>query len=283
MMESILAAVDISRVSQSAFKQALALSSSMRAKLVAVGVTPRYEGNMNRLKISDANMQLSEPFHKSLEDAASYAASLGLEIRTIHRIGEPSAEIVQVAEEEGADLIVLGNEKRSKVEQVLLGGMRAKVIDRSPCDVMLVPEMSEIRFGKILVGVHGTPASNAAGMRALQLAVSYGSQVHALTAIDVPTDRSLRYGVLKDARQKGFKALEAIAREGERLGVEVITELQEATAEKCLLSYAEAKDIQHIILGSKGYSGVGDILLGSVIERVALRASCAIQVVKRSS
>jgi len=283
MMESILAAVDISRVSQSAFKQALALSSSMRAKLLAVAVTPRYEGNMNRLKIADANRQLSEPFRKSLEDAASYAASLGLDIRTIHRTGEPSVEIIRVAEEEGVDLIVLGNEKRSKMEQVLLGGMRAKVVDGSPCDVMLVPEMSEIRFGRILVGVNGTPASNAAGMRALELAASYGSQVHALTAIDIPTDRSLRYGVLKDARQKGFKALEAIAAEGERLGVEVITELQEAPPEKCLLSYAEAKDIQHIILGSKGYSGVSDILLGSVVERVALHASCAIQVVKRSS
>ena len=163
MMESILVAVDISRVSQSAFKQALALASSMRAKLVVVGVTPRYEGNMNRLKIADANEQLSEPFRKSLEDAASYAASLGLEIQTVHRIGEPSAEIVRVAEEEGVDLIVLGNEKRSKMEQVLLGGIRSKIVDGSPCDVMLVPEMSEIRFGKILVGINGTPAGNAAG------------------------------------------------------------------------------------------------------------------------
>ena len=281
MMESILVAVDISRVSQSAFKQALALSSMMRAKLMVVGVTPRYEGNMNRLKIADANNQLSEPFRKSLEDAASYAASLGLEIRTIHRTGEPSAEIIQVAEEEGADLIVLGNEKRSKVEQVLLGGMRAKVIDGSPCDVMLVPEMSEIRFGKILVGVNGTPAGNTAGLRALELAVNFGSEVHAVTAIDIPTDRGLRYGVLKDARQKGFKALEAIARQGEKLGLQVITELQEASPEKCLLKYANDKEIQHIVLGSKGYSGVSDILLGSVVERVALHAPCAIQVVKR--
>ena len=269
MMESILVAVDISRVSQTAFKQALALSSSMRAKLIAVGVTPKYEGNMNRLKIADANRQLSEPFRKSLEDAASYAASLGLEIQTIHRTGEPSEEIVRVAEEEGADLLVLGCEKRSKMEQVLLGGMRTKIISGSPCDVMLVPELSEIRFGKILVGINGTPASKAAGQRALDLAVSYGSEVHAVTAIDIPTDRSLRYGVLKDARQKGFKALEDIVMQGERLELQVLTELQETTPEKCLIGYAQKNDIQHIILGSKGYSGVSDILLGSVVERVA--------------
>jgi nucleotide-binding universal stress UspA family protein len=188
-----------------------------------------------------------------------------------------------VAEEEGAELIVLGNARRSKVEQVLLGGMIQKVIDGSPCDVLLVPELAEIRFGKILIGVNGTPASKAAGTRALDLAVSYGSEVHAVTAIDLPTDRSLRYGVMKDARQKGFKALEAIAEQGERLGLQVVTELQENTPEKCLVEYARRKDIQHIVLGSKGYSGVGDILLGSVVERVAGLAPCPVQVVKKAS
>ncbi len=155
-MESILVAVDVSHVSRAAFKQALALSSSMRAKLLVVGVTPKYEGNMSRLKIEDANRQLSEPFRKSVEDVASYAASLGFEVQTIHRTGEPSEEIVQVAGEQGVDLIVLGNAKRSKVELMLFGGMSSKVIAGSPCDVMLVPEMSEVRFGRILVGINGS-------------------------------------------------------------------------------------------------------------------------------
>ena len=282
MMESILATVDISRVSRSAFKQALALASSMGARLVAISVTPKYEGNMNRLKIADANRQLSAPFRKSLEEAAAYAASLGLKIQTVHAVGEPAEQIVRVAEEEGVDMIVLGNAQRSKMEQVLLGGMTAKVIAGSSCDVLLVPEMAEIRFGKILVGINGTPASNAAGQRALELAGSYGSEVHAVTAIDVPTDQSLRYGVLKDARKKGFKSLEVIVRQGEQLGLQVITDLQETSPEKGLIEYANKKDIHHIILGSKGYFGVSDILLGSVVERVAMLAPCPVQVVKKN-
>lgn len=280
-MESILVAVDISRVSRLAFKQGLALAASMRAKLLAISVTPKYEGNMNRLKIDDADRQLSEPFRRSLEEAAAYAASLGLKIRTIHAVGEPSEQIVQVAEEEGVDLIVLGNAQRSRVEQVLLGGLTAKVIAGSPCDVLLVPEMGEVRFGRILVGVNGTPASNRAGQRALELAGSYGSELHAVTAIDVSTDQSLRYGVLKDARQKGFKALDVIVRLGEQQGLQVTADLQETSPEKCLIEYANKKDIHHIVLGAKGYFGVSDILLGSVVERVAMLAPCPVQVVKK--
>jgi len=102
-------------------------------------------------------------------------------------------------------------------------------------------------------------------------------------AVDVPTDKSFRYGVLKDARQKGFKALEAFTREGERLGLHVVTELQEASPEKYLTGYAQNKGIQHIILGSKGNSGVGDILLGSVVDRVAALATCPVQVVKSNA
>jgi nucleotide-binding universal stress UspA family protein len=115
----------------------------------------------------------------------------------------------------------------------------------------------------------------------LDLAGSYGSEVHAITAIDVSTEQSLRYGILKDARQKGFKALEAFTSEGERLGLRVLTELQEGSPGKCLTGYAHKNDIQHIILGSKGgYPGVGDSLLGSVVERVAALATCPVQVVK---
>ena len=62
-----------------------------------------------------------------------------------------------------------------------------------------------------------------------------------------------------------------------------MTELQETSPEKCLMGYANEKDIQHIVLGSKGYFGVSDILLGSVVEKVAALASCPVQVVKKDS
>ena len=180
---TILVGLDISRASRSAFKQALVLASSMRARLVVVAVTPKYEGNMSRLKMADANVQLSEPFRKSLEDAASYAASLGLKIDTVHRIGEPSEEIVAVSEEEGAGIVLLGSSKRSQVERVLLGRTIIKVIAGGSSDVLLIPENAEIKFGKILVGVSGSEHSMEAGRRALDLAQSYSSEVHAVHAL----------------------------------------------------------------------------------------------------
>lgn len=281
-VHTILAAVDISRASHLAFKQALVLASSMQAEVVTVAVTPKYEGNMNRLKIKDANRQLSSPFLQCLEDAAEYAASLGMKITTLHRVGEPSEEIVKVAEEIHAGFVLLGSPHRSKMERVLLGRTMAKVIAESPCDVLLVPECAEIRFGRIMVGVSGTKASLKATQRALQLSKDYGSQLHGVTAVDVPVESSLRYGVMNDAWQKGVEALEVFAKMANSLEVPVVTALREGKPDKCLLHYAEEKDIHLIVVGSNGHNWVNDLFLDTIIEQVASHSPCPVLVVNRT-
>lgn len=281
-METILAAVDVSRASQLAFKQALVLASSMRAKLVTVAVTPRYEGNMNRLTLKDVNSKLSQPFRKCLEEAAGYAASLGLTISTVHRVGEPSEEIVRVAEEVGARYLLLGSPSRSRVERVLLGRTIARVIEASPCDVLLIPESAEIRFGRILVGISGSRASMQAAQRALQVSREYGGQLCGLTAIDIPVESSLRYGVMNEAWQKALKIQEDFKKLAAEMEMTAEAVLREDRPDLCLLRYAEEKDIHLIVLGSHGHNWVNDIFLDSVIERVATKAACPVLVVSQT-
>lgn len=279
--KTILAAVDTSDASRAVFKDALVLASTIRANVVVVSVTPGYEGNMNRFCIKDADRQLSEPFRKILKEAADYAASLGLEMRTVHRTGKPCDEIVAVAQEERASLILLGSSKRYQVERMLLGRTMAEIIVEGPCDVLLIPEESEIRFSHILVGINGSPASMEAGRRALEIAMSYGSEVHALYVIDIPADRSLRYGVLKDAEQKAGRILNDFVGQAEKLGVPVIPEMRLNTPEKCLVDYAQENKIHLIVLGSLADSSLFDMIGGSVIERVASLTACPILVAKQ--
>ncbi len=277
----ILVAVDPNPASQSALREALRLSVSMKAQLVAVSVTPRYEGNMNRWKLTDAGEQLEQPFKQCLEEAVSTAASSGQKIRVVHRLGDPVEEIVALAEEAGAGLLILGYSDRSYVERVLLGRTAAKVIGLSPCDVLMVPELGEVGFHRILVGIDGSGYSMEAGQRALDLALSYGGEVHAVTVLDVPVERGLRYGVLDEARHKHFTALQILAGQGEKLGVRVITELREGSAYEQIVAYSEEKDIPLIVLGSYGRTALTRLLMGSVVERVAALSRRPTLVVKR--
>lgn len=280
-VKTILVAIDPTSASQSAFRQALRLAVSMRARLVALSVTPQYEGNMNRWKISDINEQMDTPFKNCLQDAEKLTASLSQQVHTVHRVGDPAEEIVATAEEEGAGLLIMGTPKRSYVERVLLGRIAAKVVGLSPCDVLMVPENAEVNFARILVGIDGSRHSMEAGQRALDLALSYGGEVHAIAILDVPIDRSLLFGVLADAETKNFSALETVTEQGKKLGVPVVTKLADGSPYVTIVKYGEENQMDLIVLGSYGRTALTRFLLGSVVERVAALSRLPTLVVKK--
>lgn len=200
-MKTILAAVDSSGKSQAIFKETLVLATSLQAKVIILSVTPEYEGNMNRFCIDDAEKELNKPFIDILKDAREYAENLGLEVTTIHKYGHAWQEILAVAWEYDASLIVMGCSKRYQFERLLLGRTASEVVNRSHCDVLFLPENSEIKFNNILVGLSESENNEKAVRRTFDIAASYGGKVHGLYSIFLPADRSLRYGVASDAEK----------------------------------------------------------------------------------
>lgn len=279
--KSILVALNPSTTSQVLFQQALRLALSFKAQLTAISVTPRYEGNMHRWKITNADQQFSQPFEQCLEDAKQAAVAAGQQLKILHTVGDPAEEIVRIAEQENTGLVLLGYPKRSKLERLLLGTTTAKVIGTSPCDVLMIPEQAEINFSRILVGIDGSRYSMEAGQRALELALAFGGEVHALTVLDIPMERSFLYGVLEEARRRSFPPLQTLAGQGERLGVKVTTEIVHGAPYKTIVEYSTENKIELIVLGTYGRTALGSLLMGSVVERVAALSPLPTLVVKR--
>lgn len=74
-----------------------------------------------------------------LDAAAAHAASAGIEGVTTHaREGDPAQAILTVAEETGADLIVVGNRGMTGASRFLLGSVPDKISHHAPCSVYVV-------------------------------------------------------------------------------------------------------------------------------------------------
>jgi nucleotide-binding universal stress UspA family protein len=280
-VKTILAAMDNSEENSSLFKEALCLASSMRARVVVASITPKYEGNMNRLFIDNADLQFKAPFQETLKEAEGYASSLGLHLDTVHRVGKPYEEIIAIAHEERADIILLGCTKRLQVERLLSGRNMVEVITKGPCDVLLMPGDAELKFGRILVALDGSVASIEAGQRALDIAGSYGSEVHVLYVTEVPVDKSLRYGVTSEAEKKGWLILKKFVEQGKEKDVAVISAIRGNPVEDSLLRYASEHRLELIIMGAQADFLSFDIFCGSTIERLVPLTRCPILVAKK--
>ena len=80
-----------------------------------------------------------EDVDATLRDAASKLKDMGVKEVNVHaREGDPADAILDVAEERGSDLIVVGNKGMSGAKRFLLGSVPNKVSHHAPCSVLII-------------------------------------------------------------------------------------------------------------------------------------------------
>jgi nucleotide-binding universal stress UspA family protein len=120
-------------------KRALAYAGRLGPDLEAVVVTvspvlieaPRTAQSMDPDRDADEAQE-------QLEEARALLADAGAEAETRHLFGNPAAEIIGLAEERGADLIVMGQRGRSAIARFIEGSVSDRVVRHATCDVLVV-------------------------------------------------------------------------------------------------------------------------------------------------
>ena len=144
MFGSIVVGTDGSDTAKEAVKQATELASKLDAKVFLVSAyEPVPEGRL-RDERQDVPEDLQwmvnprEDVESTLEEGADGIKSSGVEAETFAREGDPADAILDVAEEKGADLIVVGNKGMSGAKRFVLGSVPNKVSHHAPCSVMII-------------------------------------------------------------------------------------------------------------------------------------------------
>jgi len=108
-------------------------------------------------------------------------------------------------------------------------------------------------FERVLVVTNDTDASDAAVETAVQLAGAHGAALHALYVVDTVEGWDM---VVERREAEGEDAVEAAAERGAALGVEVEKRFRYGHPHEEVLDYADAHDVDLIVLGTERRTGV---------------------------
>jgi nucleotide-binding universal stress UspA family protein len=141
---SIVVGTDGSETAREAVRQATELAKSVSAAVFVVSAyEPVPEGRLRaeRKDVPD-DLQWSinprEDVEATLSDAADQIKEAGVKVETFSREGDPADAILDVAEEQNADLIVVGNKGMTGAKRFLLGSVPNKVSHHAPCSVLII-------------------------------------------------------------------------------------------------------------------------------------------------
>lgn len=279
-LQKLLVCVDDSPDSAGAITAGLTLARSCKSKLFllqVVEIIPAYELHGPDLvppppQPSLEFLELREKAVRSrLEEWQNEAASQGIDLEI--RVRSDTAAysgILEEAETIQPQLLIMGRHGRTGLDRMVMGSVTAKIIGHSHFNVLVVPQQATLDFHRLLIASDGSPFSAAAWEEALSITRTAGSS---LLAVSVARDDSAVARTQETLRQMQEAAAQA--------GIPLEVQMLRGRPFEAILNAAAMKQVDLIILGSHGRTGLKRLLLGSVAERVIGLASCPVLVAKK--
>ena len=144
MFSSIVVGTDGSETARKAVQQATALAKQVGASISLVSAYEPVSNQRLREEHREVPKDLEwmvnprEDVDGTLQKAAEDIREQGVEAQIFAREGDAADAILDVAEEQKADLIVVGNKGMTGAKRFLLGSVPNKVSHHAPCSVLII-------------------------------------------------------------------------------------------------------------------------------------------------
>ncbi|MBM4424222.1 MAG: universal stress protein [Chloroflexi bacterium] len=292
MYDRVLVPLDGSTLSERALAPALALVTKpsgevmlLRALLAEAmlvrgieGVDPYVESWA--VERRDADRKESAEYLAALQNA-NRRDDLALHTRVVE--GDVSEAILLAAQ--AADLIVMSTHGYSGLTRWVLGSVTERVLSAAPCPVLVVRQSQPMH--KVLIALDGSDLSETAIAPGIEAAVRLGCKASLLRVVDEITGFERAQLGLGDT-DIANRLQEGLMKEAQTyLGSLVLPALQEShrevvvgSAAHTILDYAQAHEIDLIVMATHGRTGLSKWVYGSVTEKVLRGAHCNMLVVR---
>jgi nucleotide-binding universal stress UspA family protein len=206
-----------------------------------------------------------------VEAAADRAAERGVETVTSVLQGGVAETVVAYAADNEIDLIAMPTQGRTGLDRLLLGSTTERVVRQSAVPVLgLRPdrEPAPYPYRNVLVPTDGSERAGRALDQAVALAARSGATLHLLSVVDVGNVGVEAYSGTDPLVSAAEETVAEAAAVAEAAGVETVEHVEVgSSAARGIRSYLEDSDVDLVVMGTRGRTGVERYLIGSVAER----------------
>jgi nucleotide-binding universal stress UspA family protein len=295
MFKKILVPLDGSELAEYALKQALNLAHMISGEVILVHAIPpkntqphQYEQVWHRQSLEQARPAALR--YLQAVRASYQTPDIALRPQVIEE--DEASAIVDTAEAEAADLIVMSSHGRSGITRWALGSVTEKVLHGASCPVMIIRSAEPIY--KILITLDGSELAERALAPGLEVARCLGARVMLLHVNPLLPIRQLEtaqfdwiVGTGPEAQQlakiqdRSAAYLERIAHSYQPYaGREIETTVEIGLAANTILKFTASHQFDLIAMSTHGRTGLNRWLYGSVTTKVLHGSHCSMLIVR---
>ncbi len=281
----ILYPTDFSEGSQQAVRVATRLASEASADLVIVHAwfIPPLAFSMDAPFPPYVVQDMVDDAQRNLDAAVRDAIAAGAKNTTGQLVsGVPWSQVVEILEKQAFDLCVIGTHGRTGLSRILVGSVAEMVIRHSPCSVLAVrPDSKVAAFKNVLVPTDFSETATYALDLAGQMVDADGT-ITLLHVLELPVAFSgeVAPDFARDLDKKSAAALDASAARLKNARVTTRSRIGYPGAQT-LSTIEHDPNIDLVVMGSHGRTGIKRVIMGSVAEKVVRHARCPVLVARK--
>lgn len=288
-LQHILAAVDLSAATRAVLERGYQLAAAHRARYTVLHVL-----NLEALallrgllgdKAAGVSARLLQQASEDLQaQLAQVQAAAGMAVQPLVLEGVAGTVVPQQAQQ--ADLLLAGAHGSGFLQTLLLGSTVSRLVRKSPAPVLVVKQMPQGPYRRVLVPVDFSAASALTVELARRLVP--GADLELLHVFEVPFEGKLQFAgvdelvqqqLRQEARERAVQQLHALASQVGLEPTQYTARVLHGQAVHEVVAQARRDRCDLIVMGKHGTHVTEELLLGSVTQRVLAESEADVLVV----
>lgn len=288
-----LADDELSTETAAAVREAIELAGRANAVLTFCSVLEISEQAQELIRDDKENIfaTVEDYAQKIVERLAEQTRARGISAAGLVRIGSTWEQLLKQISEGRHDLVIVGTRKRSGMARTIFGSTAQRLLRTAPCPVWIVKpeEMRDLR--EILVATDLSDVSQEVLNSGVYVARLLNAKLFVVHSLEFPFEAYMRTAGLTEEevvkhrtrlRQEAQTKLDAqlVKSDARTLPHGIKAVILEGSPDDVVTKFIVENEIDLLILGSQGHTGLSRVLLGNTAERILPNVNASVLTVR---